>query len=1242
MINSPYKGLMPYGEEDAPFFFGREAETEIITANLMASRLTLLYGPSGVGKSSVLRAGVAHHLRALARQNRVERGAPEFAVVVFSSWRDDPMAGLLASIAAEIGEPPDAKQAGFLNALKSFTDHIDGDLLIILDQFEEYFLYHPQEDGDGTFATEFPRVVNRPDLRVSFLISVREDALAKLDRFKGRIPNLFDNYLRIEHLDRAAARTAIEKPIAEFNRTANGNAVSIERELVEAVLDQVKTGQVVLGEAGRGVVEGEREEARIETPYLQLVMTRLWEETVGAGSSRPAPQIDMRLGSGATTRVAPTETVLRLQTLNHLGGAERIVRTHLDNTMSALPSAERDLAARTFNFLVTPSGTKIAHTARDLAEYANTSEAQLAPVLEKLTGSNVRILRPVAPPLPPSPGRGGAGLPRVLGGGGEVAPPRYEIFHDVLAPAMLDWRTRYSERQRQTEAERRLAVERRRVARLRLGLVGVSLVLLAMIALAIFAVQQRDAATRAQAEASTQRAEAVAQRDAAQRAQVETAAQRDVAEKAKADAVVQRDIAENERRLAVARELSVNAVNNLDVDPERSILLALQAISVSSAGGKPVLLEAEEALHRAVVTSRVLLTLRGHTASVGGVAFSPDGTRLATHSNGEGSVKVWDSISGRELLTLSIAPRGGPGTTIGPRVAFSPDGRCLAAIIGNTAKVWDAAIGKELLTLTGHSGTVSAVAFSPEGRQLATASLDKTAKLWDAESGREVMTLSGHTDFVSSIVFSPDGRYVATASEDWTAKLWNAATGRELLTLSGHTGSLPHIVFSPDGKSVATSSRDATAKVWDVVSGRVILTLSHPSAVFGVAFDPTGTRLATSGSVIKVWDVKTGQVILTLAGHSGSIGDIAFSPDGKRLASSGADTTARVWDVSSAGGSEWLTFANHSAEVNDVAYSPDGRRLATVSSDKTLRVWDAVTGKELLTLLGHIGVVQGVAFSPDGKRLATASLDTTARVWDSESGRSLLTLLTEIHERQGPFFGYRVAFSPDGKRLATVFQDNSAKVWDLETGKGLLTLSGHTNQVLAVAFSPNGQRLATVSADRTAKVWDVSTALNTSSTTGTKLLTYTGHTGKVTSVAFSPDGARVATGSTDGTVQVWDAETGKTLRTFAYESRVSSVAFSPDGKRLAAGGSGLTVKLWNLSPEVKGSEQPLTLYGHAATILSVAFSPDGKRLATASRDGTSRVYALPLEDIIAIAKSRVTRALTTDECQKYLHVEACP
>jgi WD40 repeat protein len=1206
----PYKGLTPYDESDAPFFFGREAEREIITANLMASRLTLLYGPSGVGKSSVLRAGVVYHLRKLSQQNLIERGTPEFIVVVFSSWRDDPISGLAAHVQEAISpllagqKIREAEKGSLLKNLQFWSEHIDGDLLIIFDQFEEYFLYHPQEEGIGTFASEFPRAVNSPDLRVNFLISVREDALAKLDRFKGRIPNLFDNYLRIDHLDRAEARAAIERPIVEYNRLqTEGQTVRIEPELVEAVLDQIKTGQVKLGEAGRGMVEGtisRSDEGRIETPYLQLVMTRLWDEEITSVQLREDGE---RLG---------VRGVLRLSTLQRLGGAERIVHTHLDTTMSALPPDERDAAARIFHYLVTPSGTKIAHTVPDLAEYAHISPEQITPVLDKLSGTDLRILRPVAPPL------------------NQPGPPRYEIFHDVLAGAILDWRARYVQAQELAEAHRKIAEERQRANKLRLGMIGLTLLLLLMVGLAIFALHQRATAKRAQAEA-------VAQRDNAERAQAEAVSQRVVAERAQSEAVAQRENAkraqvetEAQRQIAVARELSASAVNNLEVDPERSILLGLQAVSISSIGGKPVLREAEEALHRAVGASRVQLTLRGHTGGLWFVTFSPDGRRLATSSHDK-TAKVWDAATGKELLTL--IGHTGPVKA----VAFSPDGKRLATSSDDgTAKVWDAITSKELVTLRGHTNVVRFVEFSPDGTRLATASLDQTAKVWDAATGKELLTLIGHTGGVAVSVFSPDGRRLATGSypneAEHTARVWDAVSGKLLLTLTGHTDAIYHVAFSRDGRRLATGSTDGTVKIWDSTSGQLSMTIFSPA--LRVAFSPDGKRLATANAdgMARLWDAATGRLVQILAGHTGQVWGVPFSPDGTRLATASQDATAKVWDISPAGGREWITLAGHSGTVWDIAYSRDGTRLATASLDKTARVWDAVTGKELLTLSGHTGGVRGVVWSPDGSRLATASSDQMTKVWDAATGKQLLSLSTSSFPMS---VGPRVAFSPDGQRIATPSAGATVKVWDAVTGRELLTLCCHPPGANSYSFSPDGTRLATAGLDGFARVWDAAK--------GKELLTLSGHTGILFAVAYSPDGRRIATAGADG-ARVWDAASGQALLTLSgHTGSVSGVAFIPDGTRVATASSDGTVKVWDVSIGSGRSEQPLTLYHPRGLSFSgLAFSPDGKRLAASNSDGTVRIYALPIEDIVSIAKSRVRRSLTKEECQKFLHTEECP
>jgi WD40 repeat protein len=334
---------------------------------------------------------------------------------------------------------------------------------------------------------------------------------------------------------------------------------------------------------------------------------------------------------------------------------------------------------------------------------------------------------------------------------------------------------------------------------------------------------------------------------------------------------------------------------------------------------------------------------------------------------------------------------------VGPRTVHAQ----LRDAAGNISPTLTSTIRLTVCTLSGHRHYVFSVAFSPDGKLLASGSWDGTIKLWDTATGRELRTLSGYTGYVRSVAFSPDGKILASGSDDNTIKLWDVATWTELRTLSGHTGGVGSVAFSPDGRILASGSYDKTIKLWDVATGTELRTLSgHTSGVESVAFSPDGKVLA-SGTCgkwepyyyggylcdqgeIKLWDVAKGTEIRTLSGHtrtsfSAKVNSVAFSPDGKILASGSDDDTIKLWDVAT--GREIRTLSGHTWYVESVAFSPDGRILASGSWDETVKLWDVATGKELRTLSGHTWPVSSVAFSPDGKILASGSF-TTIKLWD--------------------------------------------------------------------------------------------------------------------------------------------------------------------------------------------------------------------------------------------------------------------
>jgi WD40 repeat protein len=593
--------------------------------------------------------------------------------------------------------------------------------------------------------------------------------------------------------------------------------------------------------------------------------------------------------------------------------------------------------------------------------------------------------------------------------------------------------------------------------------------------------------------------------------------------------------------------------------------------------------------------------------------LSGDGKLLASPSDDK-TVKVWDLTTGKQAITLTVP------TDRVLCLALSPDGKCLASggacgpwdrtlrrHQSGEVRLWDLATGQELLAFQKHDDAVFSVAFSSDGRHIASGSADRTVKVWEAATGQLTFSLAGHTDRVAGVAFSPNGKVLACAFST-TVKLWDLATGQEVRAFQGAQGS-GLLTFSPDGRRVACPlAGNKDVRVWDLTNDDALLLHGHED-VSSIAFSPDGRRLATGGrdNTIKVWDLAAARKpevlehAITLQGHLDVVLRLAFSADGQRLISAANDKTVKVWDLTRS--PEPRCVAGLAILNTGSALSPDGKHLAMTSGrGSRVEVLDLVSGKQTVDL--NAGYVWGVAYSPDGRRLATASTSQakSVKVWDLATRQIVFTLKGHADEV------YCVAYSADGRRLASGSKDGVVRVWDAATGREIFTLRGHSGIVMRVAFSPDGKRLATCSWDKTVKLWDLET--------GQEAIALLGHEDMVQAVAFSPDGRLLASASSDQTIKLWDTTTGKEAHTLKGRGGVVvCVAFSPDGRRLASGSNDGLVKLWD---PASGAEA-LALNTNAGTwVTSVAFSPDGWRLISTTCSGAAIIWdATPRVDQVA-------------------------
>ncbi len=1213
----PFKGLCYFDEVDADLFFGREALTARLVRRVCeflspapgegsGGRFLAVVGASGSGKSSLVRAGLVPALKrsepladgALAPEGRTSsshvpfRGpihvitptAHPLEALAVSLTREAESVTATATLMDDLARDPRSLHLSVLKRLSGDAHHC----LLVVDQFEELFSLCRSDAERKAFVDNLLFAAGSLPLpsggRVEdeggptlVVVTLRADFYAHCAPFDPLRQALCQGQEYIGSMGVEEMRRAIEEPARRGGWTFESGLVDL-----------------LLREAGAGEEPG-------ALPLLSHALLETWQRRRGhtltfAGYAESGG-VHGAIAKTAETvyqKLAPRQrTITRniFLRLTELGEGTQDTRRRA--ALMELVSRPEDTAA-VQAVLKKLADARLITMAEETAEVAHEALIREWATLREWLSENregLRLHRHLTQAAQEWDKLNrdadalyrGARLAQALEWADAHADDLNVPERAFLDASLAERQKREDEeaaRQRReletarklAETEKRRAEEQTRAAgQLRqraMGLAG-ALVIAAILAIVAFIASQRatQSAATAQAEARTRAT-------------------------AEASAVQERQNA----LLQAAILLAQQAENEVQYgNPDRAVLLALEALV-----NYPDTAQAEHALGQAVTLGRAERFLAGHTSTVGGVAWSPNGKQVATAST-DGTVRIWDAAAGKEVRRLQVNNQA-------YSVAWSPDGNTLLYTTGDRflyvrgdqgvdVFVWDVRQSAPITLYTAPTYTLfiegvsngiaekiqmaentsHSAAFSPDGQRLAFIT-DQTVTVWDLAQSKAVLELAGHTDLVYSVAWSPNGRRLLTAGEDQTARIWDAADGRLLQTLrGGHTQAVTAAVFSPDGVRAATSAQDGVTVVWDATTGQKLLQMTvDAKRVWDVTWSPDGKRLATANEsgVVQMWDTATGQATFALRGHDGRVVSVAWSADGQHLLSGSKDSTAYIWKATS--GTEAFALEDPSGSTSGVDWTPDGHRILTVGGtwlemgvmDGVVRDWDVETGKQLRALEPVYDFLLQVAFSPDGQYFLTRQeLGTPDKdfvlVWDYAQGKIVNAIPVVSRENGG--FVRDAAWAPDGKRIAAVTNTGLAKVYDAFTGQELVSFTGH----------PTGKFIVDV-------IW-------------------------------SPDGKWIGTAgfADDPWVRIWDAQTGQERLKLEHQDSANSAAWSPAGDRICtsaggveSGGTDNVIRLW----DAKTGQLQQVIYGHTAAVWRCGWSPDGRRVFSASQDGTTRIW----------------------------------
>ena len=1094
-MKSPFKFLDSYTKEDREIFFGREKEIEELYRHLFESRILLVYGESGTGKSSLVNCGLLNKL------SNTEH------IPVYIRRSDNILESLSEAIQVLLQESSPRQMLTalmFKKALREVSDDTHKQLIFIFDQFEELFIFGTKEERQSLI--QVLKVLSESDIDCRFIFILREEYFVSIAEFEKQLPNFLSNRLRIEKMNRSNAITAIKG-------TCSVNEIQVEEGFAESLLMKLNP-----------------ESTDIELTYLQIFLDRIFNLAIQSGKER----------SDSKPLIFTKELVERI------GNVSDLLGSFLDDQISVMVKPDTGLAI--LKSFVSYKGTKRQLNLADVKDYANTlgeyvkekdvleiirslillrvlcdinengyyelrHDALAAKIFEKISAAELEILE----------------VRQFI----ESSHYFWKNHGVLLSEDDLKYISPFEKRLSLSPElsgfieMSKVKFNTSRTRKRNLLVSGGVVIILLLSVFSIWALKERNRAeilkTKALAEKYNLQASNVAINDPTKGLRL-------------AEYAISLDSGNTNILSNIKRIYSDNIFYTLIASQEDAIAKQEDAIySVKfTPDGKYILTGSGDATARLWdLNGKMIRIFIGHSGYVNSVAISPDGKSILTGST-DRSARLWD-MNGkiiRDLNRHSMSVNS---------VAFSPDGqKILTGSQDRTALLWDLK-GNVIQEFKGHKSEIRSVAFSPDGQYILTGSNDSTARLWNL-AGKQLLVLSKHLDQVNTVAFSPDAQNILTGSSDKTVKLWdmngklirdfggfpgpvnevvfspdgkkiligaNAGyvilcdlNGNEIKEFKGHTIKINAVAFSPDGTKVVTGSGDCTAKLWDLNENLNQVYNGHLSKITSVKFSDNDKLFLTSSTdkTACLWNVN-GR-ILAVFKHTKAINDAVFSPDHQKILTGSDDGTARLWDRH---GNVIRVFSGHKFGVTSVAFSPDGQKILTGSEDATARLWD-INGKVLLIIKGHSSGVKSVAFSPDGKTILTGSNDYSACLWDLNG-----KLITALKGQSSTINS--VAFSPDGQSFLTgsYGSDPTARIWNLK-GKLLDVFKGHTTSIFSVAFSPDGKKILTGSADQTAILWDIN---------GNIKQIFSGYKSSVTSVAFSSDGQHILLGMENGSVRLY-------------------------------------------------------------------------------------------------------------------------